>query len=381
MKRAISTAIRTIPTAPFSTSPGSATPRAIASGSCRIRNASSRDFSIRTGRARPSPKKESAWTCSATPLNTSTNMCGIVGITGSRDAAKLVSVGLFALQHRGQESAGIVAADKGHLELKVGMGHVADVFAGSALKSLSGRMAMGHVRYATSGASHIKNAQPLVFNCAHGPISIAHNGNLTNALSLKDKLEARGAIFQSSTDTEVIIHLIARHKGLVEDAVIESLRQVEGAYSLLFLTPDKMIAARDPLGFRPLVLGRIGRAYVVASETTALDLLGARYIREIEPGEIVVVEEDHLKSLRPFSARPERAQCVFEQVYLARPDSVVFGRGVHATRVALGRELARETKNLWAASPESDPRVDIVVPVPDSGIPAALGFAHESGIP
>jgi amidophosphoribosyltransferase len=299
-------------------------------------------------------------------------MCGIVGITGSRDAAELVSIGLFALQHRGQESAGIVSAHDGRLELKIGMGTVDDVFAGSALKALRGDMAVGHVRYATSGASHIKNAQPLVFNCAHGQLAIAHNGNLTNALALRNKLEQRGAIFQSSTDTEVIIHLIARHKGPVEDAVLESLKQVEGSYSLLFLTKDKMIAARDPLGFRPLVLGKLGRGFIVASETTALNLLGAKYLRDIEAGEIVILEDGHIKSLKPFPPRSNLAQCVFEQVYFSRPDSVVFGKGVQATRSAMGRELAREMKGIKA---------DIVVPVPDSGVPSALGFSQESGIP
>ena len=299
-------------------------------------------------------------------------MCGIVGLAGNRDASELVSVGLFALQHRGQESAGIVSASEERLHLKVGMGHVADVFSGAAVRSLPGSMAVGHVRYATSGASHIKNAQPLVFNCAHGAIAIAHNGNLTNAIDLKSKLEARGAIFQSSTDTEVIVHLLARHKGPVEDAVIDALRQVQGAYCLLLLTPDKMIAARDPMGFRPLVLGKLGKGHVFASESTVLNLLGATIVREVEPGEIVIVENGKLRSLKPFPDPGRRARCVFEQVYFARPDSEIFGRGVQATRVDLGRELAREMKGVKA---------DIVVPVPDSGIPAAMGFSRESGIP
>jgi len=299
-------------------------------------------------------------------------MCGIVGVFGHRDASQLAYLGLFALQHRGQESAGIVTADGEQLKLRVGMGLASEIFDEEALKGLSGRAAVGHVRYATTGASHLKNAQPLTFNHVHGPIAIAHNGNLTNAGVLRENLEDRGAIFQSSTDSEVIVHLIARSKGPVEDAIIHSLRQVIGAYSLLFLTPDKMIAARDPHGFRPLVLGRLGRSYVVASETTALHLMGARPLREIEPGEVLILEANSVpKSLRPFGRAPA-SRCVFEQVYFARPDSEVFGRSVQASRQELGRELAREMKGISA---------DMAVPVPDSGVPAALGFSQESGIP
>ena len=300
-------------------------------------------------------------------------MCGIVGIFGSKDAAQLASLGLFALQHRGQESAGIVAADGEQLRLRVGMGLASEIFDAETLKGLSGTAAAGHVRYATTGASHLKNAQPLTFNHVHGPIAIAHNGNLTNAGQLKELLEARGAIFQSSTDSEVIVHLIARSKGPVEDAIIHSLRQVIGAYSLIFLTPDKLIAARDPFGFRPLVLGKLGRAWVVASETTALNLMGARTIREIEPGEILILEKGAApKSLRPFGERKATAKCVFEQVYFARPDSTVFGQSVMGSRRELGRQLAREMPTIKA---------DIVVPVPDSGVPAALGFSEQSGVP
>ncbi|MBI5201955.1 MAG: amidophosphoribosyltransferase [Elusimicrobia bacterium] len=299
-------------------------------------------------------------------------MCGIVGILGTKDAAQLASLGLFALQHRGQESAGIVAADGEQLRLRVGMGLASEIFDAETLKGLSGTAAAGHVRYATTGASHLKNAQPLTFNHLHGPIAIAHNGNLTNAGQLKELLEARGAIFQSSTDSEVIVHLIARSKGPVEDAIIHSLRQVIGAYSLIFLTPDKLIAARDPFGFRPLVLGKLGRAWVVASETTALNLMGARTIREIEPGEILILEKGaQPKSLRPFAER-KAAKCVFEQVYFARPDSTVFGRSVMGSRRELGRQLAREMPGAKA---------DMVIPVPDSGVPAALGFSEQSGIP
>lgn len=298
-------------------------------------------------------------------------MCGIVGVSDNRNAAQLAYLGLFALQHRGQEAAGIVTADGQRVAGRTALGLVAEAFPESSLKSLKGRTAVGHVRYATSGDGDLKNAQPLIFDNVHGPIAIAHNGTLTNAFSLRRKLEKRGAIFRTSTDSEVIVHLIARHPGPVEDAVIEALRQVEGAYSILFVTPTKLIAARDPKGFRPLVLGRLNRSYVFASETTALHQLGARFVREIEPGEIAIVEDGHLKTLKPFKSE-SKAHCVFEQVYFARPDSVQFGKGVQETRRALGRELAKEMSGQVAA--------DIVVPVPDSGVPAALGYAQESGV-
>lgn len=298
-------------------------------------------------------------------------MCGIFAVAGRPDAAELTQLGLFALQHRGQESAGLVTVEKGELQAKIGMGLVSEVFA-DGVASLPGRVAIGHVRYATTGASQLKNAQPLVFKTGHGPMAIGHNGNLTNAIQLKHKLEGRGAIFQSTTDSEVIVHLVARQEGAVEDAVIASLRQLEGAYSLLFLTPEKLIAVRDPYGFRPLVLGRLGSAHVFASETTALNLVGAEFVRELEPGEMAIVEGPTLKTLKPFGPAPQAARCVFESVYFARPDSLLFGRGVQAVRRDLGRALAREMEGLKA---------DIVVPVPDSGIPAALGFSDESGIP
>ena len=300
-------------------------------------------------------------------------MCGIFGVSDHPEAAQLVNLGLFALQHRGQESAGIVAANKGDLLPHVGMGLVSEVFTKAELERLcAGRTAIGHVRYSTTGASHLKNAQPLVFKNIHGPIAIAHNGNLTNALEIKAKLEKRGAIFQSSTDSEVIVHLLARAQGPVEDAVIESLRQVEGAYSLLFLTPTQLLAARDPYGFRPLWLGQLGKSWVFASETSALNLVKAQVVREVEPGEIVLVENGKLKSVKPFKPVPKLARCVFEQVYFARPDSNVFGRTVQAVRRELGRALARELSGL---------RADVVVPVPDSGVAAALGFSDVSKIP
>ena len=299
-------------------------------------------------------------------------MCGIFAVAGRPDAAELTQLGLFALQHRGQESAGIVTVNKdGAFNVRIGMGLVSEVFA-DGVAAVEGRTAIGHVRYATTGASHLKNAQPLVYKTVHGPIAIAHNGNLTNANLLKHKLETRGAIFQSSTDSEVIVHLLARQEGPIEDALIASLRQVEGAYSLLLLTPEKVIAARDPYGFRPLILGRLGAQHVFASETSALNLIGAEVVRELEPGEMAIVEDGKLKTLKPFAPVPAPARCVFEQVYFARPDSMIFGRGVQAARRDLGRALAREMAGVKA---------DVVVPVPDSGVSAALGFAEVSGIP
>ncbi|MDE2039319.1 MAG: amidophosphoribosyltransferase [Elusimicrobia bacterium] len=299
-------------------------------------------------------------------------MCGIIAISNHPQSAELAKLGLFALQHRGQESAGIVTAADGELHSRVGMGLVSEVFPSRDLAGLPGRMAIGHVRYATTGASHLRNAQPLVFKNIHGPVAIAHNGNLTNALEIKNRLERRGAIFQSSTDSEVIIHLLARANGPLEDAAIDALRQVAGAYSLLFLTPSSIIAARDPYGFRPLLLGQLDKSWVVASETSALHLIKARVVREIEPGEMLIIEGERIKSLKPFKKPASPARCVFEQVYFARPDSTIFGRNVQASRRDLGRALAREL---------SDLRADIVVPVPDSGISAALGFSDVSGIP
>ncbi|MBI4051002.1 MAG: amidophosphoribosyltransferase [Elusimicrobia bacterium] len=297
-------------------------------------------------------------------------MCGIIGITNHRDAAQIVYTGLFSLQHRGQESAGIVTAHAGELKVHAGMGLVSQVFKPDVFKGLSGRTAIGHVRYATTGESSIKNAQPLIFKQSRGSLAIAHNGNLTNAQALKEKLESRGAIFQSSTDSEVIVHLIARNRGPLEDAIIESLRQVEGAYSLLFLSPEKLIAVRDPQGFRPLVLGRLNNSYVIASETCALDLIKAKYIREVEPGEMILIEGGYFKSLKPFP-EAEKAHCIFEYVYFARPDTKLFGTNVHKVRKELGRQLAREMRGV---------RADLVIPVPDSGLPAAMGFAEESGL-
>ena len=297
--------------------------------------------------------------------------CGVVGVYGHPEAATLAYLGLYALQHRGQESAGIVASNGEALISHRGMGHVADIFQYDILARLRGHLAIGHNRYSTSGSTVLKNCQPFVVSWANGALAIAHNGNLVNADELRAKLEARGAIFQSTVDSEVIVHLIASsaEKTLL-DRIIDALGQVRGAYSLVFMTEDRIIAARDPAGFRPLVLGRVGDAVVIASETCALDLVDARLEREIDPGEIVVVSERGIESIRPFP-RSESHHCVFEYVYFARPDSQVFGRNVYEARKELGRQLARES-----AVP-----ADIVIPVPDSGVPAAIGYAEEAGLP
>ncbi|GIW40000.1 MAG: amidophosphoribosyltransferase [Candidatus Binatia bacterium] len=297
--------------------------------------------------------------------------CGIVGVYGHPEAANLVYLGLYALQHRGQEAAGIVSSDGKALISHRGLGLVADVFNEQIIRRLVGSSAIGHNRYSTAGKTILKNTQPLVVEYAHGGLAVAHNGNLVNAIELREELERRGSIFQSSVDSEVIIHLIASTPGanLVE-RVATALSQVRGAYSLLFLTERELLAARDPYGFRPLVLGKIGDAVVLASETCALDLIGAEYVREIDPGEILLVDRSGLRSFRPFPP-VRRRQCIFEYVYFARPDSVVFGRNVYEVRKALGRQLARERPV----------EADVVVPVPDSGVPAALGYAQESGIP
>jgi amidophosphoribosyltransferase len=297
--------------------------------------------------------------------------CGLFGVFGHPDAARLTYLGLYALQHRGQESAGIVTSDGHRLRLEKGMGLVSDVFDEPRIDALVGDRAMGHVRYSTAGDTVGANAQPIVIDCHRGPIALGHNGNIVNAPLLRHELEAAGSIFQSTSDTEVILHLYARsHRERLEDAIAASLSKVMGAFSLLFLTPDALVAARDPWGFRPLVIGRLGEATVVASETCALDLIDAAYVRDLEPGELVVIDRDGLRSFHPFPPEPVR-QCIFEHVYFARPDSLVFGRNVLASRLALGRQLARE----------APADADVVVPVPDSGMGAALGYAEESGLP
>jgi amidophosphoribosyltransferase len=299
------------------------------------------------------------------------DQCGLFGIYGHPDAAHLTYMGLYALQHRGQESAGIAVGDGTKVRLEKGMGLVNDVFTAGQIESLSGDRAMGHVRYSTSGDTVATNAQPYLIECHRGPIAIGHNGNLVNAAILRQELEAAGSIFQSTSDTEVILHLYARsHRERLEDAIAASLYKVMGAFSLLFLTPQALVAARDPWGFRPLVLGRLNGATVIASETCALDLIDAQYVRDVEPGEVLVVDADGLRSIKPFPPEPN-AHCIFEHVYFARPDSLVFGRNVLESRLALGRQIARE----------SPAPADVVCPIPDSGMGAALGYARESGLP
>jgi amidophosphoribosyltransferase len=297
--------------------------------------------------------------------------CGVFGIFGHPEAANMTYLGLYALQHRGQESAGIAASNDEQVRISRAMGYVADTFDGPALAQLPGSMAIGHVRYSTAGESKLANAQPILIDCAHGQIALCHNGNLVNARELRDELVQQGSIFQSSSDTEVILHLYARSKARnAEDAIVESVSQVQGAFSLVMLTKDRLVAVRDPHGFRPLAIGRLNGAIVVASETCAMDLIGATYERDVEPGEVLVVSADGVKSLKPFA--PARlSHCVFEHVYFARPDSYVFGKSVNEVRTDLGRILARE----------QPVDADVVVPVPDSGVCAAMGFAEESGVP
>jgi amidophosphoribosyltransferase len=298
-------------------------------------------------------------------------MCGIFGIYGHDEAANMTYLGLHALQHRGQESAGIVTADGGRFRRHVGMGLVSDTFDHPTIAALPGRAAIGQVRYSTAGGSELRNAQPFLFDYAHGGFAIAHNGNLTNAVEIRHRLEAAGSIFQTTSDTEVIVHLVAQARDADPvDRLATALRQVQGAYSVLVLTDGKLIAARDPHGIRPLVLGRLRDAYVVSSETCAFDLIEAEFIREIEPGEVVVAEGKALRSYRPFDARP-RHFCVFEHVYFARPDSLLNGRSVYRARQQMGRELAREHPT----------EADVVIAVPDSGVPAAMGYAAEAGTP
>ncbi|HNV03769.1 MAG TPA: amidophosphoribosyltransferase [Vicinamibacterales bacterium] len=297
--------------------------------------------------------------------------CGVFGIYGQAEAAKLTYLGLYALQHRGQESGGIAACDAGRLRAFRGMGYVADVFDERVLADLPGPAAIGHVRYSTAGTSGLSNAQPILIECVHGPIAVCHNGSLVNERELRRELSAQGAIFQTSSDTEVFLHLYARSKAAsLEDALVEAVGQTQGAFSLLFLAPGRLVAVRDANGFRPLALGRLGEAWVVCSETCAMDLIGATYVRDVEPGEMLVIGPDGPRSLRPFPPAP-RAHCIFEHVYFARPDSLVFGESVNRVRTNLGRVLARE----------SGVPADVVVPVPDSGVCAAVGYAERSGIP
>ena len=297
--------------------------------------------------------------------------CGVFGIYGHGEAAKLTYLGLYALQHRGQESAGIATADGARIRAVREMGYVNEIFDQERIATLPGHLAIGHTRYSTAGESKLSNAQPIVIDCVHGQIAVCHNGNIVNAKEIRDQLVKDGSIFQTNSDTEVIVHLYARSSaGGVEEALLDSVRQLSGAFSLAILTRDQLIATRDPHGFRPLALGKLGDAWVVCSETCALDLINATYVRDVEPGEIVVIGRDGLRSLRAFP--PARlAHCVFEHVYFARPDSEVFGQSVNEVRTNLGRRLARET----------GVPADVVVPIPDSGVCAAIGYAEEAQQP
>src|SRR5437870_7232084 len=297
--------------------------------------------------------------------------CGVFGIYGHAEAARLTYLGLYALQHRGQESCGIVTSDRSDLRLERAMGHVNEAFNQTTLDRLPGASAIGHVRYSTAGEVSIREAQPFLVTCQHGQIAVCHNGNLPFAREERRKLEREGAIFSATSDTEVILHGVARsHAASVREAIPEVLRETEGAFSMLFLTPSELIAIRDPRGFRPLALGRLGDAWVIASETCAFDLIDAKYVRDIEPGEMVVINEEGLRSSHPLSSQ-RHAMCIFEHVYFSRPDSIIFGQSVDRSRHKMGRRLAIE----------QPADADIVVPVPDSGVPAANGYSAESGLP
>lgn len=298
--------------------------------------------------------------------------CGVFGIYGAVDASAHTALGLHALQHRGQEAAGIVSADEGKFYAHRALGLVGDNFnSASVIGKLPGAMAIGHNRYATTGETLLRNVQPFYADLSLGGFALAHNGNLTNAMTVRRELIARGSLFASSSDTEVIVHLVALSEGhTVEDRVIDALKQVEGAYSLVMLSPTSLIGVRDPSGVRPLVLGKLGEAHILTSETCALDIIGADYVRDIAPGEMVVVDAQGMRSLFPFAPTPPRF-CIFEYVYFARPDSVMEHKSVYAVRKRIGAELARE----------NGVEADLVVPVPDSGVPGAIGYAEASGIP
>jgi amidophosphoribosyltransferase len=298
--------------------------------------------------------------------------CGVFGIFGHPDAAALTALGLHALQHRGQEAAGIVTFDGDRFNAERRLGLVGDHFSSEAtIRRLKGRNALGHVRYSTTGETILRNVQPLFAELATGGLAVAHNGNLTNGLTLRRELIAQGSICQSTSDTEVILHLVARsQKPRIVERYIDALRALEGAYSLVALTNKKLIGARDPLGIRPLILGEVNGAHILCSETCALDIIGARFIREVENGEVVVISESGVESLRPFPRLAPRP-CIFEYVYFSRPDSILGGRSVYEVRKHMGRQLAVE----------APAEADVVIPVPDSGVPAALGFAQASGLP
>ena len=307
------------------------------------------------------------------PIHYPKHYCGVFGVFGSPNAAELTYYGLYALQHRGQESAGIVTSHDGKFFKHHGMGLVPQIFNGEILHGLVGDRAIGHTRYSTTGTSNIHNAQPLTVDCARGQIAVAHNGNLTNAAQLRDELEARGLVFQTTVDSEIIIMMLAQPEiGGVTNSIMQTLRRIEGAYSLVILTEKELIGARDPHGFRPLSIGRTANgAWVLASETTALDLIHAQFVRDVEPGEVVIINEKGVTSIQAFPEHKRRAFCIFEYVYFARPDSVINHHTVYDVRKEMGRQLARE----------HGIKADLVIPVPDSGVCAAMGYSEESGIP
>ena len=297
--------------------------------------------------------------------------CGVFGIYGHAEASNLTYLGLYALQHRGQESAGIAAADGTQIRVSKAMGYVNEAFDVDTLGRLPGSIAVGHVRYSTAGESRLANAQPIVVDSMHGQLAVAHNGNLVNAGEVRDALVRDGAIFQTNSDTEVVVHLFARAKtDGSEAAIIEAISQVRGAFSLVMMTKDRLIGARDPHGFRPLALGRLGDAWVICSETCAMDLIGATYVRDVEPGEVIIAGPHGVRSVKPYPPA-RQSQCVFEHVYFSRPDSYVFGESVNEVRTEFGRRLARE----------SGVPADVVVPIPDSGVCAAVGYAEAAGLP
>ena len=298
--------------------------------------------------------------------------CGVFGVYGHPNAAELTYYGLYALQHRGQESAGIVSCDGTHFFQHKGMGLVPQIFKGKELHELVGEMAIGHTRYSTTGSSNIGNAQPLTVDCSRGRIAIAHNGNLTNAAALRLELEERGSIFQTTVDSEIVLHWLAQPTQNGENTLVSTIRKLEGAFSMLIMTEKEMIGVRDPHGFRPLCIGKLANdTYVLSSETCALDLIEAEFVRDVEPGEIVIIDDDGLRSIQAFPEQEKRSFCIFEYVYFARPDSNLADQNVYKVRVNMGRELAREIPV----------DADIVVPIPDSGNCAALGYSLESGIP
>jgi amidophosphoribosyltransferase len=298
-------------------------------------------------------------------------MCGIFGIYPHKEASKIASLGLYALQHRGEEAAGIISRNGSKVYLAKSLGLVSDVFTEAALKGLRGELSIGHVRYSTTGSSNIKNTQPFYVRSKIGDLAIAHNGNLINAQELRNIMEEKGALFQTTMDSEVIVHLLAHSPDKdYKEAMIWSLGQLKGAYSLAMMFNDILVGARDVFGFRPLCLGKLDDAYILASETCALDLVGAEYLRDVEPGEIVFIHKDRIESIKPFESSG-CAHCIFEYIYFARPDSNIFGHNVYMTRNRLGRQLAKEFPK----------QADLVMPIPDSGVYAALGFSQASGIP